>query len=221
MLCKLIRPQAGEPVNSPAWQPRATHGPPARPPQPPNTPGTPQVDPAAAEVDARLKAAHQQGYAAGEAAEAGRAAQRAAQKMEPAVASLAAVVKELTGMRKRVRMEAEESAVKLAIAIGRRIIHRELATDPEAILGLVVSAFQKLNAREVHRLRVAPADLAVIQEIRARLNLPPGLEISADSELPPGSAIFETSRGELDASVDTQLAEIDRGFADIVKRRSK
>ena len=61
----------------------------------------------------------------------------------------------------------------------------------------------------------------MIQEIRARLNLPPGLEISADSELPPGSAIFETSRGELDASVDTQLAEIDRGFADIVKRRSK
>ncbi len=39
--------------------------------------------------------------------------------------------------------------------------------------------------------------------------------LSPDASLAPGSAIFETSRGELDASVDTQLAEIDRGFADL------
>jgi len=31
--------------------------------------------------------------------------------------------------------------------------------------------------------------------------------------------IFETSRGDLDASIDTQLGEIERGLADVVRRR--
>ena len=100
------------------------------------------------------------------------------------------------------------------------MLHRELATDPEAILGLVIAAFQKLNIRETHRLRLSPADAGTLQQYRERLDLPPGLEILADSSLPAGSAIFETSRGDLDASVNTQLAEIERGFADVIRRRA-
>jgi flagellar assembly protein FliH len=118
-----------------------------------------------------------------------------------------------------VRAEAEDEAVKLAIAIARRVLYREIATDPEAILGLVKAAFGKLNARETHRLRLSPSDVATIQEHRVKLQIPPGLEIATDGALTPGSAIFETSRGDLDASVDTQLAEIDRGLTDALKRR--
>jgi flagellar assembly protein FliH len=229
MLCKLIRSEeadadagAGAGAEAPkavAWRPRGVSAPAPAPSQASLGPGDPAAQQAAAhaEVEARVKAAYHQGYTGGETA----GSQRAAIRMEPTIVSLNAVVQELTGMRKRIRMEAEESAVKLAIAIARRVIHRELATDPEAILGLVIAAFQKLNSRETHRLRVSPADLAVIQEHRTRLELPVTLELAADSSLPPGSAIFETSRGELDASVDTQLAEIDRGFADVVKRRSR
>jgi flagellar biosynthesis/type III secretory pathway protein FliH len=33
--------------------------------------------------------------------------------------------------------------------------------------------------------------------------------------------VFETSRGDLDASINTQLAEIDRGLTDIVQRRAR
>jgi flagellar assembly protein FliH len=45
------------------------------------------------------------------------------------------------------------------------------------------------------------------------------LELVSDAKLPRGSAIFETSRGDLDASIDTQLLEIERGFTDIIRRR--
>ena len=68
-------------------------------------------------------------------------------------------------------------------------------------------------------LRVSLSDAATIQLHRAKLQFPPGLEVVSDGALTPGSAIFETSRGELDASVDTQLAEIDRGLTDALKRR--
>jgi flagellar assembly protein FliH len=167
------------------------------------------------EAEARVRAAYNQGLAAGEAA----AAQRAQQKLDPVLNGLNAVISELASMRKRTRMEAEDDAMKLAIAVARRVLYRELATDPDAILGLVKAAFSKLNARETHRLRVSPGDAAAIQENRAKLQIPPGVEIVPDGSLTPGSAIFETSRGELDASVDTQLAEIDRGLTDVLKRR--
>ena len=168
-------------------------------------------------AQARIDAARQQGRAEGEAAGFARAGLR----LDPVIANLSALIQELAGQRARVRAEAEEDAVQLAIAIARRVLYRELATDPEAILGLVMAAFQKLNARETHRLRVSPGDAAAIEENRARLHLPPRVEIAADPSLAPGSAVFETSRGELDASIDTQMAEIGRGLADLMKRRAR
>jgi flagellar assembly protein FliH len=167
------------------------------------------------ESEARVRTAYSQGLAAGEAA----AAQHAQQKLDPVLNRLNGIIAELTSLRKRTRAEAEDDAMKLAIAIARRLLYRELATDPDAILGLVKAAFDKLNARETHRLRVSPSDAAAIHEHRAKLQLPPALEIVSDGSLTPGSAIFETARGDLDASVDTQLAEIDRGLTDILKRR--
>lgn len=173
------------------------------------------------QMEARLRVAYQDGLSAGDQAARRNAAEQAAQRMEPAIASLNAVVEELASSRKRFRTEAEEDTVKLAVSIARRVLRRELCTDPDAILGLVKAAFQKLNARETHRLRVSKADESTVREHRDWLDLPPAVEISADASLPPGSAIFETSRGELDASVDTQLSEIERGFTDIIRRRAK
>ena len=166
-------------------------------------------------LEARIQSADLRARAEGEAA----GLERAMQRLEPVIAQLNSMLRELAAQRPRLRMEAEEDTVKLAIAIARRVLHRELATDPDAILGLVKAAFAKLNAREAHRLRVCPAVTAALQENRGRLELPTSLEIVSDASLLPGGAVFETSRGELDASVDTQLAEIDRGLADIVKRR--
>jgi flagellar assembly protein FliH len=167
------------------------------------------------ESEARVRAAYNQGLAAGEAA----AAQRAQDKLDPVLSRLNGIIAELAALRMRIRTEAEDDAMRLAIAIARRVLNRELATDPEAILGLVKAAFGKLHARETHRLRVSPSDAATIEQHRAKLQLPPGVDIAADGSLIPGSVIFETSRGELDASVDTQLLEIDRGLTDILKRR--
>ena len=167
------------------------------------------------EIEARMAASYKQGLAAGEAA----GAQRAGAKLEPAIAALGSIVNELAGLRRRFRAEAEEATVALAITIARRVLNREMATDPEAILGLVKAAFQRCDARETYRLRVSPTDAEVVRQNREPLRLPPAVEIVSDAGLARGSAIFETSRGELDASAATQLAEIERGFADVLAMR--
>lgn len=167
------------------------------------------------QVQARLTAAREQGRAEAEKA----AEQRAMARQAPVLAAFEAVTADLATQRHRLRREAEHDAVKLSVAIARRILHRELAVDPEAILGLVKAAFSKLDARETHRLRMSAADAALVREHRDRLHLPPTIEVVADGTLRAGSATFETSRGDLDAGIDTQLAEIERGLADVVRRR--
>jgi flagellar assembly protein FliH len=173
--------------------------------------------PGAPDLDAQVQAAYQQGVAAGEQA----GAQKAAAQLAPAMQRLSSVIQELANARAQARREAEESMVELALAVARRILMREIATDPEAVLGLVKSALERINAREVHRLRLSPEDAEMVRQNRDVISLPPSVEIAADPGLKPGSALFETARGEVDASVQTQLEEIQRGFADLVARRRR
>lgn len=166
------------------------------------------------EVERATHQRYREGLAAGEAA----GAQQAAQKLEPVLQRLARTVEELAALRRRVRAGAEEDAVRLAVAVAGKILHREITVDSESLLGLIKAAFQRIDAREVHRLRVHPEDAPAIQRAFSSSGFPARFEISPDPALERGAAIFETSRGNLDASISTQLQEIERGFIDIVRR---
>jgi flagellar biosynthesis/type III secretory pathway protein FliH len=56
----------------------------------------------------------------------------------------------------------------------------------------------------------------MVRQFFEQMGLPQRVEVLADPNLVPGSVILESGQGLLDASVDTQLAEIDRGLADLV-----
>jgi flagellar assembly protein FliH len=50
------------------------------------------------------------------------------------------------------------------------------------------------------------------------MGLPQKVEVLSDPGLERGAVILDSKRGGLDASVETQLAEIERGLADLVPR---
>jgi len=131
---------------------------------------------------------------------------------------LARTIEELTGLRPRFRHEAEEDVVALALATARRILHRELTVEPEALLGLVKAALEKIELREVHRVRVSREDAPMVEQCLQKMGLPHRVEVVADPSLERGAAILDSNRGTLDASIETQLAEIERGFADLIRR---
>lgn len=168
-----------------------------------------------AEIASRLEEARRSARAEGER----DGYQRGVREAEPAITAFGTLAQKLSNLPRQVRAEAESSTVALALAIAKRILHRELSVDPDALLGLVKAVFQTVDAREGSRLRVSTSDAKTILAARERLNLPTSLEVVADPTLPQGSAIFSTSRGEIDASLDTQLGEIERGFADILGKR--
>lgn len=159
-------------------------------------------------------APYRQGFDEGQAA----ARREIGAQFDAACQRLARTIEELSGLRARFRHEAEEEVVALSLAVARRILHRELSMSPDALLGLVKAALEKIEVREVHRVRVHPADVALVEQHLEKMGLPRRVEVSGDSGLARGSAIFDSSRGALDSSVEIQLEEIERGFADLVRR---
>lgn len=164
------------------------------------------------EIEAQVQAAFQRGYREGE----GAATQAGAAKVNAAVERFARTVEELSSHRTRLRRQAEADLVKLAIAIARRVLRREISVDPEALVGIARAALDKLGATESCRLRVNPAHAAALTRYFEGAGAK--VEVIPDRALDPGSAIFETSGGSLDAGLETQLCEIERGLTDLCKR---
>jgi len=132
---------------------------------------------------------------------------------------IAQALADLAVTKRKLRNDVEGELIKLSLAIARRILHREISIDPEALHGLVHTALQKLQNREVSRVRVYPAGADAVRSALERIGAAPAIQVFPDSGLKNGDIVFETSFGELDASVDSQLQEIQRGFADRLSLR--
>jgi flagellar assembly protein FliH len=166
------------------------------------------------ETQERVREAYATGLREGDAA--GR--NRAAAELQPVVERFAATIGELTQLRARLRQQAESDTIRLALAIARRVLRRELSVDPEALRGLLLAALDKLQGQEVARVRVHPSHAAVLRDCLQKKYAGAQIEMVTDSGQVPGTAVFETSRGNLDASVETQLEEIERGLTDRLQR---
>ena len=163
-----------------------------------------------AELPRRHQAGVQEGRAAGEAA--GRSA--AAAQLQPVFDRLAKSIAELASFRARFRRESEPELLRLALAVAKKILRRELTVDPHSLLGILKAALEVINHSEILLIRVAPEDVELLAGRLTPLGLPDRVEIAGDRSLERGSLIVETQRGQIDASVQTQLAEIENGFAD-------
>lgn len=164
------------------------------------------------QMERRIADAYRSGLKDGEVA----ATQKMSEQMRTRVEQLSRSIEQLALHRTKIQREAEPELVRLSLAIARRILRRELTVDPESLLGLLKAGLEKVESSEVHRVRVHPEHAGVLVKLLEGSARP--VAISADPGLPVGGVIFETSRGSLDAGLETQLREIERGFADIYPR---
>ncbi len=169
------------------------------------------------DADRRIEEAVQRGRAEGESS----ARQAVNQQFETEMARVGRLMEDLIAAGPKLRRRAEEDMVRLAVAIARRVLHREITVDGDAILGLVKAAFARIDQREIVQVRTDATLMGVMQRIIQTLDPGRKINLVMDAALRPGSLILDTSRGQLDASVETQLDEIQRGFTDFVHGRSK
>ncbi len=182
--------------------------------------GTP--DPAEARVclerqaEQREREAQAAGFREGEAA----GKKRAAAELGPVLERLVCSIRELAGLRSQMRREAEADMLRLALEIARRVLRREMAVDPDAMRGLVLAALEKLQGQEISRVKVHPSHAALVSGLLRKSGAGQPVEVIADASREPGAVIFESERGNLDASVNAQLREIERGLADCLRRHA-
>ena len=168
------------------------------------------------ESERQVRDARAAGFREGEAS--GR--KNATAEVQPMLERLARSIDEMAALRARYRKEAEGDMVRLSLAIARRILRRELAVDSDAMHGLVLGALEKLQSQEICRVRVHPTHAAIVAACLEKAAGGTPVEVVSDASREPGTVVFETDRGNLDASVDSQLQEIERGLIDRLRKQS-
>jgi flagellar assembly protein FliH len=216
MSSRIILPGDGRQVGPVMWRQVGAAGTAPQAAEEPPADNSAQIAQLEAQYQQKVRDAHAAGLREGEIG--GR--NRAGAEMQPVMERLGRSIQEIANMRARLRREAEGDVVQLALAIAKRVIRREMAADPDALRGLVVAALEKLQGQEISRVKVHPSHLAIVKSCLQQALSGGVVEVLPDSSREVGSVIFETTRGNLDASVDSQLQEIERGLTDRLRKQS-
>lgn len=118
--------------------------------------------------------------------------------------------------RKRYFSNVEAEVVKLALAVAARVLHREAKLDPLLLTAAVRVALEKVAEQSEVVLRVPVEDVAAWGEA---LGETAGAELIGDRTLQAGECVLETKVGKVDLGVSAQLAEVERGFFDLLQQR--
>lgn len=117
----------------------------------------------------------------------------------------------------------EPEIVQLALAIARKILHREAQMDPLLLAGMVHVALERIEGGTRVRLRANPLDVHSWNEYFSQSNgaaqSPP--ELIGDETLQRGECTLETELGSTQVSLDIQLKEIEQGFFDLLEHRPR
>ena len=148
--------------------------------------------------------------------------EEAHQELQSATQALLDAAKKLDGLRTTLYERQKDDLVHLALVIARQVIGQELQTNAEAIVGVVENALKSALETDSHHIRVNPEDLAVVQEHKplflANVHGLKEIFVEADSNVSRGGCLIESDRGEVDASVETLLANIESQLQSAVRQ---
>ncbi len=166
---------------------------------------TPDLEALEAEFESRLaqavEEARQEGYRQG------------LQEIKPVADLLQNLASKLQEEKHQLLENAELTVVRLAYEIAKKILHREVAESSDVIVYVVREALRRIADRDKIVVRVHPEDAAVLNQATELHNelfqTFAGVEIREDEDVSKGGCLVETSTGLIDATLETQLAEVE------------
>lgn len=149
-----------------------------------------------------------------EGKQAGLALARKEREQELGV--LRSVVTTLQRQREQLLRESEVTIVRLAYEIAKKIIHREAQTNPDVILYVVRESIKRAAEGDKLTVILHPEDLAVVHACADSLTDDPEIngkiEFKSDAKITRGGCRVETSLGNIDAQIETQLEEVEQAL---------
>jgi flagellar assembly protein FliH len=136
--------------------------------------------------------------------------------------ALGHAVREFARERETYFQRVEAEVVGLAVAIARKILHREAQVDPLLLAGVVRVGLDNVGTGTRVRLRVHPDQVQAWKAFFAQQNDLQALpELIGDPTLGTGHCMLETELGSTDLTLESQLKEIEQGFFDLLAQRPK
>jgi flagellar assembly protein FliH len=167
----------------------------------------PPPDFSALEEAARIQGysnGHEEGYAAGAAA--------AEAAMAQSIEQLRHLASSVLEQHATFYRAAERQVVDLALQIAQKVIEHEVENMPDLAVNVIRSALDEMDARTAVRVRVSPDDEELLRRRWPQV-VPSAIgaeriELQADERIQSGGAIIETTQGQVDAQLETKLAQI-------------
>jgi len=127
-------------------------------------------------------------------------------------------LEELRSLRRGVLSTSEREVIRLALEVARKIVKREITIDEEIILTLVRVALKRVSDQTLFTVRLNPKDCSIVKRHQSMGNaadiLNDGIRLAEDPLISRGGCVIETESGLVDARVEEQFREIEKGFLD-------
>ena len=123
--------------------------------------------------------------------------------------------------KKAVAKSLEGEIVELVISSIRKVIDHEVEKENQLLLNLVRKGIEKCVYTDSLIIRVSTENYEVVNSSKNKIYLMTEgidhIEVKQDPALQSGSIIIETVSGTVEASIQTQIAQIESLFYDILK----
>ncbi len=130
-------------------------------------------------------------------------------QLNSALVALQTAYDQLHAQRDHWLDQSQHEAVRLGIAIAERLLRRTLDVQPDAVLDLLRSAFDWSVGADRLRVRLHPADAALLVSSAAQsLDANREIDLLPDASLLRGDCVVESSNGQTDARLEVILQRI-------------
>ncbi len=136
----------------------------------------------------------------------------ASERTDAMLRRLTQTLDELMALRTQMIRQTERQMVQLAIAVARRIVHREVTLDQDLILAMARVALDRLDEAAHVTVRLHPEEFEATATTRASKWTSSHVTVVADPRVGRGGCRVESEFGTIEASVDAQIQEVARAL---------
>ena len=127
-------------------------------------------------------------------------------------------LEEFYNYKEEVYSKVSDCIMDISVEIAKKIINKEVEQDREATLSIIKAAVEEVNKTENKiTLKVMPKDVEIVRdkipEIFEGNYFEAKISVIPDSTIKEGGVIIETSNGLIDASIETQMAIIEKALS--------
>jgi len=139
-------------------------------------------------------------------------------RLEAHLQSFQKVLAEIQRFQKDFFQIHEKEMVQFLITLVRKILRQDIPQAEEVVAATLREAFQYVEEHQKFQIRLHPKDYEFLKDHPERLPFPlneenpEGPKLVADPALVRGGCLIETSFGNIDATVESQLDQITAGI---------